>query len=213
MNSKLDLKNHKADLAVAGLLIFILFGIGAIYLIAKGIVADNKLLSETNLNIEEQYLRRDRYETLLSDYQKIVKDNILTDVKNILPSADSFLSVVEEMESLAKKSGGQIVMNLGETRLTSGGFEIDLQKVKNQSSIGSILPPEANYDFIEIEASLRGNYNVLKQFLSLFKQAKYYMNIVSITVNRVENSDKGVDIDTHLTIQIYVQKVIRTTGS
>lgn len=201
-------QEKKISLTIILLVALILAGISVLFFLFKKIVGDVHVIQRTEGDIQTQYILRNRYQELLKQYLDITAENYIKDIKQVIPSSDEFLKVVEELEAIATLSSNSIVVSLGETRLTSDGFEIDTQKVRNQSNIGTLLPAQSEYDFIEIEATTRGDYTSLDQFLNLLTQAKYFMNITSITINRVQLTPTHAVIDTHFTIQIYVQKVI-----
>lgn len=201
-------KSKKLNISVLILVMVILVGIAVLFFLFKKIITDVQTIQKTEGNIQTQYILRERYKELLAQYLNITQEGYIEQIQELLPSGDDFLRVVEDLESIAALSNNTIVVSLGETRLTSDGFEIDTQKVRNQSAVGTLLPQQSAYDFIEIEVTTRGNYSSLEQFLGLLSQSRYFMNITSMTINRIQTTPESVVIDTHFTIQIYVQKVI-----
>ncbi|MCA9378832.1 hypothetical protein KC640_00230 [Candidatus Dojkabacteria bacterium] len=201
-------KSKKLNISVLILVVVILFGIAILFFLFKKIITDVQTIQKTEGDIQTQYILRERYKELLAQYLSITNEGYIDKIEELLPSGDDFLKVVEDLESIAALSGNSVVVSLGETRLTSDGFEIDTQKVRNQSAVGTLLPQQSDYDFIEIEVTTRGSYASLEQFLGLLSQSRYFMNITSMIVNRIQLTKDTAVIDTHLTIQIYVQKVI-----
>lgn len=200
--------NSRIDKAILILLSVILVGIVGLYLIANRMVMDRREIESTKQDIRTEYLRRERFDQLFNTFQEINKKQILGELEKIIPAGEDFLPVIEELEQIGKTSGNSIIMRLGDLRLTSAGFEIDTKKVRNQTVTGASKPAGANYDFIEIEATIRGDYADLEQFIHVFKQSKYYMNITSMSISRARNSDNTVVLDTFMTIQVFVQKVV-----
>lgn len=193
--------SERIDLKVILLIGIVLIGIAGFGFLTSTVIQAERSIEKTKLNIQKEYLRRDRYEELLSLYQEIAAEGLLDELKVQLPSTDNFLDVVEEIDTIAHLSGNGLVMRLGDTRLTTDGFEIDADELVSRTT------SSLNYDVVEIELALRGDYKQLQQFLNLMKQARFYMNITAMNVNRIQSA-ASTDLDTHMTVNIFVQKLI-----
>ncbi len=196
------MKRNKPDNITLLLIVFILTGVVTIYITGTKIVEGTQAIDETKLEIQSEYIRRERYQELLESYQTLKQQGALEEIDSVLPSADNFVEVIEELESIALLSNNQIQMRLGEAKLTSQGIELSTEDL-----VQSAIISEGGYDRIQIEVSLRGKYADLEQFLHLFYQAKYYLNITAMNANRL-STDAGAYIDTFFTIDVFVQTVI-----
>lgn len=203
----MDLKRN-LDTTIAILISLILTGIVLVYVLGTSIINNEQKVEQVKLDIQSEYIRRERYDELLDTYLGIVDEGIVAEFPELLPTHDNFLSVVKELESIATMSNNLIVMRLGDAKLTSEGVELESGSSTIPSTRNRVQVGGTNFDFIEIEATLRGSYSDLEQFINLFGQAKYFMNIDNMVINRVQN-DSGTFIDTQLRIHIFVEKLIR----
>lgn len=197
------------DTTIIALVLVILSGVIGIYVLAKEVLENEQKAVEVEFKIQSEYLLRDRYDELFKIYQQINAEGLVDRLSDPLPSQENFLDVVKELEQLSRDSGMQISMRLGEAKLTSQGVEL-ASGASARPGQSSVQSGGANYDFITIEASLRGNYAGFSQFINLFSQANYFMNIDSIVINRTMLQTGGF-IDVQLLIRIYVEKIVQGT--
>jgi SepF-like predicted cell division protein (DUF552 family) len=178
-----------------------------LFVVAKTIAANTIEMAEIKEEIAQEREKKDSYEELISQYNDVAKDNFATDITSLLPATNNFVKVIEELETIAGEAGVSIVTRVGDTLLTSDGFEINEKEATNRTNIGFVLPAGATYDFIEIELTIRGSYQSLTQFLDLFSQSEYYMNIGSLNISNTGGGALGT-LDMMLTVQVFVQKVL-----
>lgn len=198
--------DKKIDKTIVGLLIVSVLSIALAVLIGSIIVGQNERISQIQADILAQETRRDALNQLNQRFTEIESEGLLQEVDQLLPDAGNFLDVIREIEEIGSLSGNSLIISLGSARLTSEGFELP-NELRNKSVHGRTLPENAQYDFLEIELTVRGTYPQLLQFINLFEQSKYYMNITSINVNRISANER-VFIDTSFTVEIFVKKVI-----
>jgi Tfp pilus assembly protein PilO len=201
----------RIDKTIIILLVLSLLAIAESVFIANQIFATSANITKIHNDIKAEDVRRSKLEELIIRYAEIQKEEVARDITELLPNTNNFLDVIREIESLGKLSGTKLVVDLGNARLTADGFELP-QELRNKSIIGRTLPAGAKYDFLEIEISVRGTYAQLTQFINLFDQSKYFMNITSMNINRVAVNNKSF-IDAGLTVEVFVQKVIYTNVS
>lgn len=192
----------KIDRQFIILVLIIFVALAGLFVVTKRLVDNTTQISQTNKNINQENLKRDKYQDLLSQYQKITAEKPFDTINDLLPNTKEFIKVVEDLEKIAQLSNNTIIVRLGDTRLTSDGFEIDTSKVRDFNSTSS-----GPYDSITIEATIRGDFAGLEQFLNLIKQSKYFLSINSLKITRSSVGTKNL-IDTFMTIQVYVEKVI-----
>jgi hypothetical protein len=195
----------KIDSLTIFLVVLILVGVMAIYFLGGGILQNDAAAADVEANIQSEYIRRERYSNLLSTYHEIISEEIHSELDTLLPGQENFLDIVKELEDLAVISGTQITMRLGDAKLTSEGVELE---TGTSATPPSVQAGGNNYDFIEIEAVVRGSYTNFLQFINVFRQSKYFMNISDIVINRIVTGETRY-IDSQLTIHIFVEKLIR----
>ncbi len=201
------MKQIKIDKTVILLLVIILAGCVELVVVAKTIAENSKASSDIRAEIALEHQKKDSYEELITAYNDVSKDDFVTDLNDTLPTTDSFVEVIEELESIAGRTGVTIVTRVGDTLLTSEGFEINAKEATNRTSIGFTLPVGATYDFVEIELTIRGTYPALSQFLDLFSNSRYFMNIGTMNITSAAGGSLG-SLDMMLTVQVFVQKVL-----
>ncbi len=196
----------KLDRTIVALVLVSLIGIGEALVVGSIIISSNADIKMIQSDIKAEEARRESFNKLIQRYGQIEDEGIIREINDLLPNAENFLEVIEEIEQLAQTAGTTLVVSLGEARLTTDGFELP-EDVRNASVIGRMLPPDANYDFLEVDITVRGDYKEFEQFLNLFQDSKYYMNVTSLTVNRISVNDSRF-IDASMTTEIFVQQVV-----
>lgn len=181
------------------LILVILAAIFEIYLAGQQIAEQKREVDDIRISILSQYQRRSRFTKLLDQYHKISEEQIIQELEEILPDTSNFLSVIEELEEIADISNSELEISLGDTRLTAEGFEIPVRTNVKKGTNG--------YDVVSIDVSLRGDFEGIQEFLNLFYQSKYFMNITQVLMNKVDNQS-GEYLDTHLKVDVFVSGVI-----
>jgi hypothetical protein len=116
------MKQIKIDKTVILLLVIILAGCVELVVVAKTIAENSKASSDIRAEIALEHQKKDSYEELITAYNDVSKDDFVTDLNDTLPTTDSFVEVIEELESIAGRTGVTIVTRVGDTLLTSEGL-------------------------------------------------------------------------------------------
>ncbi len=194
---------EKFDKSILFLVVAIVVSFGVITLLFNQIVEGAESVRESKKNIQITTTTLDRYGELAEVFEKIEEEGIIEEIINALPTTDDFIFIVNELEEIADLSGNQIAMSLGEAKLTSEGYELGATTLQQNAS-GTEFD---DYDSIEIEVTVRGDYESLYRFVDLISQAEYYMNINEMRIARIDASE-GPYLHTNMNIEIFVQKVI-----
>ncbi|MBL8014777.1 MAG: hypothetical protein JNK26_01150 [Candidatus Doudnabacteria bacterium] len=196
------LTTHEKQLVA--LLLIILAGVSSLVLIVTQINSLVRNIEETNAQIVEENLRRVKYQNLRSNYETILSEVNELKLNSLLPTTANFVKVVEEIEEIAALTQNQIVIRLGDTRLSKEGFELPA----GTSNIPKSTTDASNgLSYIEIEVTTRGNFANAVQFTTMLQRSRYFMNINAMRLNRVV-SDGDARVDTYFSIRVYVQNVI-----
>lgn len=197
---------RKIDKIIVALILVSLVGIAEAVVIGSIIISSNSQIATINADIRSEEARREAINQLTTRFSEVENEGIVTEINDLLPSADNFLDVLVDIEESANRAGVILVISLGDARLTTEGFELP-NELRNQSIIGRTLPPDANYDFLEVDLTVRGEYDEVQQFMNYFDQSKYYMNLTSVTINRISLTENSF-IDASFTAEIFVQQVV-----
>lgn len=190
-------RRNKLDNYTIVIIIIILAGIGILAACARILNGKLQEIESIRYDIATEYSRRDNYQELLKDYKRISNEGLLDKLDQTLPTEDNILEVIRELETIASLSQNTILMNFGETRLTSTGFELPGGS-RNAVSRGGITVGEFSY--IPIEVTIEGSYAGVQRFINLLQNSKFYLNINGLQINPTT----GTRVNTFMEVWIFI---------
>lgn len=216
-------KESKKDLLII-LILTIVFGIGA-YLLAGQV--DKTVSDVTAIRHEIDELTRiasdkeGKIEEInaVANYDKMLNEN--------LPEISEIISILEQLENIAKLTGTEVSISLEEGVIGEGEIEFKEEKEKieflkklevkeytpenkSQDSDNNVVlqmmqesgeeGEELKISYLEIDLSITGVYDGIRSYISLLETSNYFYNIREI---RLSKSEEGY-IEGSLKIRAFI---------
>ena len=164
----------------------------SLYFFAKPLISGIREASDQiqEKKIDEQ-IDRERLESLpqmekdWSDFQS--KKEFL----EVILSPENELGFIESVEFIANKSGNVISLKIGDNADPKEIAKIKKANSKKDGSEKGILDEIAYTSYFPIQINLKGNYSGLVNFIHMLENSRFYVNIISLNVQKEILDDDG----------------------
>jgi hypothetical protein len=175
------------------------------YFLAVNILKTQQELANTVATSDLEKSKLQRLEGIYQSYQDVNADGYADKFNELLPGEPKFLDIVKSIEEVADKVEGDLVLSLGNARLTGQGIDV------SGGAPGVINPNVAEkangYAIIKVHGTLRVDYPGLIEFLRYINDTKFFLNVTTVGVRRVALADKPNKVDLSFTMSLYVDQL------